>query len=404
VLLVTVNTSLRDWDDAAIVAERLDTGERRTLVQGGRDARYIPTGHLVYAVSSTLYAVAFDPAKLEVSGGPVPVVEGVMRSIGSVGVGRSGVAQFSVSEDGTLAFAPGEARSEQSLFWVDRSGQASRITDRTGYFATPRVSPEGKRLAVTVGDGAGTDVWIVDLTRETFTQLTADGSSQFPDWSPDGEWLVLTSATDLFRVRSDFSGPPEPLLERDGLQVHPRWMPDGGGLLFQQGIAYAADLWALDLGGDRAEPRPFLQTSFNEAQPDLSPDGRFIVYHSSVSGGTSQIFVQPLTGPGARVQVSTEGGASPRWSPTGREIFYLNVESQAIMAVDIRVHPELAADVPRLLFEWPIGLGYSRDYDVARDGQRFVVLSETDSRQESRPRIHLVLNWFEELERLVPND
>jgi serine/threonine-protein kinase len=404
VLLVTVNESLRDWDDAAIVALRLDTGERKTLVQGGSDARYIPTGHLVYAVSSMLYVVAFDPGELEVSGGPVPVVEGVMRSIGSVGIGRSGVAQFSVSDDGTLAFAPGEARSEQSLFWVDRSGQASRITDRTGYFATPRVSPEGKRVAVTAGDGTGTDVWIVDLERETFTQLTTDGSSQFPDWSPDGEWLVLTSATDLFRVRSDFSGPPEPLVERDGLQVHPRWMPDGRGLLFQQGISYAADLWVLDLGGDGAEPRPFLQTSFNEAQPDLSPDGRFLAYHSSVSGGTSQIFVQSFDGPGERIQVSTDEGVSPRWSPTGREIFYHGRERQALMAVEIETDPGLRPGVPRVLFEWPLGFGFSREYDVAPDGQHFVVLGTADSKEESRPRIQIVLNWFEELERLVPND
>ena len=125
----------------------------------------------------------------------------------------------------------------------------------------------------------------------------------------------------------------------------------------------AADIWVLDLEGD-AEPRLFLQTPVNEAQPDLSPDGRYIVYHSRVSGGTQQIFVQSFTGPGGRRQISTEGGRSPRWSPNGREIFYHDVERQAIMAVEVRTESELEAGAPQLLFEWPLGSGRSRDWDV----------------------------------------
>ncbi len=396
-LLATVNDEiLGDWDDATIVAERLDARERKTLVQGGSHARYVPTGHLVYAVRSTLFAVPFDLGKLEVTGGPVPVVEGVMRSRET-----GAAAQFSFSEDGTLAFALGEGASERSLFWMDRSGQASRIGDHTGAFAKPRTSPDGKRLAMTVAGPDGTDVWIVDLERDTFTQLTTDGDSQDPDWSPDGKWLVVTSASDLYRVRADFSSPPERVLERKGLQLHTRWIPDGSGLVFQEGIGDAADLWVLNLSGD-PEPRLFLRTPVNEAQPDLSPDGRFIVYHSSVSGGTSQVFVQPFNGPGGRVQVSTEGGLSPRWSPRGREIFYHDRKRQAIMAVEVRTESELGVGPPRLLFEWPLGPGYNREWDVAPDAQRFVVLGATDTGEESRSRIHFVLNWFEELERLVP--
>ena len=401
-LLMTVNEYARNWDDSTIVVDQLDTGERKTLMQGGSDARYVPTGHLVYAVGSTLFAVPFDLGKLQVTGGPVPVVEGVKRS-----TGNTGVAQFTFSEDGTLAFVSGTERLDRGLLWIDRSGQTSPLTDNKGVFSTPRLSPDGKHLAVTVAEGGGTDVWVLDIERDTFTQLTTDGASAFPDWSPDGEWLVLSSGTsagsDLFRMRADFSAPPELLLEREGPEMHMRWMPDGSGLVFQESFGAAADLWVLDLEGD-SEARLFLQTPVNEAQPDFSPDGRFIVYHSSVSGGTSQIFVQTFTGPGGRQQISPDGGRSPRWSPTGREIFYLHAGLQAIMAVDVRTEPELEFGPPRLLFEWPIGLGLSRHWDVTPDGQRFVVLGTSDTTDETRPRITFVLNWFDELERLVPTN
>ena len=295
---------------------------------------------------------------------------------------------------------------DRSLLWIERDGRTSRLTDKTGVFSTPRLSPDGNRLAVTVAEADGSDVWLLDIERGTFTQLTTDGASRFPDWSPDGEWLVLSTGSadpDLFRMRADFSSPPELVLEREGVEAHMRWTPDGKGLVFQEDFGSAADIWVMNLEGD-TEPRLFLQTPVNEAQPDLSPDGRFIVYHSSVSGGTSQIFVQPFTGPGSRRQISTDGGVNPRWSPTGREIFYLDRTRQAIMAVEVRTEPELEVGAPQLLFEWPIGLGFSRHWDVSPDGQRFVVLGSSDAREESRPRINFVLNWFEELERLVPTN
>ena len=401
-LLMTVNESLNNWDQAAIVVERLDTGERKILIRGGTDARYVPTGHLVYAVESTLFAVPFDLKKLEVTGTPIPVIEGVMR-----GPTWSAAAQFSFSQEGTLAFVSGSGPSDQHLLWIERSGQTSPLTDKTGTFSTPRLSPDGERLAVTRTEREGRDVWLLDIERDTFTQLTTDHASWSPDWSPDGEWLVFSSSgssdDDLFRIRSDFSGPPELVLERNGNDRHTRWMPNGKGLVFQKEGGPAADIWVLDLEGD-AEPRLFLQTPVNEAQPDLSPDGRYIVYHSRVSGDTQQIFVQPFTGPGGRRQISTDGGRSPRWSLNGDEIFYHDRARQAIMAVPVSTEPELEVGAPQLLFEWPLGLGLSRDWDVSPDGQRFVVLGSSDTEGEQRQRINFVLNWFEEVQRLVPTD
>ena len=400
-LLLTFNEGLTNWDESTIVVDRLNTGERKTLIRGGSDAHYLPTGHLVYAVESTLFAVPFDLDKLEVTGGSVPVVEGVMRRT------TTGIAQFSFSKDGTLAFTSEIGRSDRPLLWMERSGQASRLTDKTGIFSQPRLSPDAKRLAVTVAERDGTDVWLLDIERDTFTQLTSDHASRYPAWSPDGEWLVVSSGSsgnaDLVRIRSNFSSPPELVLERDGDELNTRWTPNGKSLVFQRGSSSTADIWVLDLEGD-AEPRLFLQTPANEAQPDLSPDGRYIVYHSTVSGDTSQIFVQPFTGSGARRQISTDGGLNPRWSLTGREIFYLDRERQAIMAVEVRTEPELEYGAPQLLFEWPLGNGHPRDWDVSPDGQRFVVLGNLDSKDQPRPRINFVLNWFEEVKRLVPTN
>ncbi|TDI36457.1 MAG: hypothetical protein E2P02_25330, partial [Acidobacteria bacterium] len=358
-----------------------------------------PTGHLVYAVESTLFAVPFDVEKLELMGDPVPVLEGVLGSIG----GATGASQFSVSQDGSLAFVSGSAEVERSLLWVERDGQSRAITERTGTFSHPRLSPDGKRLAITVLEDGTSNVWILDIERDTLTQLTTAGAIQGAAWLPEGEWLAVSmglSDGGIFRIRSDFSGLAEPVLQRGGNLSSPLWMPDATGLLFQENISSNAEIWVLPLEGD-GEPHPFLESTSNKAQPSLSPDGRFIAYHSVVSGGTTQSFVQPFPGPGGRQQISIHGGRSPLWSPSGREIFYTGDESRSMMAVAIRTEPELEVGQPQRLFEWPDS-DFERQWDVTPDGQRFVVARRAGT--AGRQQINLVLNWFQELERLAPTN
>ena len=215
-------------------------GERKTLIRVGRDARYLPTGHLVYAVESTLFAVPFDVEKLELMGDPVPVLEGVLRSVVS-----TGASQFSFSQDGSLAFVSGSAGVERSLLWVERDGQSRAITERTGPFSHPRLSPDGKRLAITVFQDGIRDVWILDIERDTLTQLTTGGVIGGAWWSPDAEWLAGSmgpSDGSIFRIRSDFSGLAEPVLERGGAPVSPQWMPDATGLIFQENRGSNAEI------------------------------------------------------------------------------------------------------------------------------------------------------------------
>ena len=213
-LLFTFTESKFDWDEANIVVASLDTGERKTLIRVGRDARYLPTGHLVYAVESTLFAVPFDAGKLELMADPAPVLEGVLRSVG--GSNGGGASQFSFSQDGSLAFvSEGVAAVERSLIWVERDGQWSAITERKGTFSHPRLSPDGKRLAITVLKDGINDVWILDIERDTLTQLTTGGVTGGPSWSPDAEWLAAGmgfSNASIFRIRSDFSGLAELVL------------------------------------------------------------------------------------------------------------------------------------------------------------------------------------------------
>ena len=385
-----------DWDSANVVVASLDTGERKTLIRVGRDARYVPTGHLVYAVETTLFAVPFDVEKLELMGDPVPVLEGVLRSVGT------GASQFSVSQDGSLAFVSGSAEVERSLLWVERDGQSRTITERTGTFSHPRLSPDGKRLAIMVVEDGIPNVWILDIERDTLTQLTTGGAFGV-SWSPDGEWLAAATElpkSKIFRIRSDFSGLPELLLERGRTDLNPKWLPDATGLVFQENISSNAEIWVLPLEGD-GEPHPFLQSTSNKAQPSLSPDGRWIAYHSVVSGGTTQSFVQPFPGPGGREQISIHRGRSPLWSPSGREIFYTGDESRSMMVVTIRTEPELEVGQPQRLFEWP-DFDFARQWDVTPDEQRFVVARRTGT--TGRAQINFILNWFQELERLAPTN
>jgi Tol biopolymer transport system component len=393
-LLFTLAEAGSSWDDAQIVAQSLATGDRNVLVRGGADARYVSTGHLVYAVGATLMAVAFDAGALEVHGGPAPVVEGVRRSTAD-----TGAAHFTVSDTGALAYVPGSGGL--ALAQVDRTGQTEPLTERVAVFRLPRLSPVGKRLAVGVQDQSSSDIWILDIARDSLTRLTTEGSNRQPLWSPDGEWIVYTSGDgNLYRIRSDFSGSAELLLDKENEQFAQAWSRDGEWIVFLDIQGEELDLWTLPLGDD-GEPRPVVRTPFMEAVPSLSPDGRFIAYHSNESGDY-EIYVQPFPEGGRRWPISTEGGMDPVWSADGREIFFRN--GSAMMGVSVSTAPEFRVGVPELLFQRPYNYRNGRNYDVAPDGKHFVMIDAAGVTGAERSRVDVVLGWFQELERLVPTD
>ncbi len=374
------------------------TGERRNLLQeGGMSPRYVSTGHLLYVQGRTLMAVPFDLSGLEVKGTPVPVLEGVIQSVGM------GFAQYSLSDNGVLAYIAGNAQSaRRSLVWVDRKGTERPLAAPASAYRTPRISPDGKHVAVTI-DELGTQVWIYDLGRETLTRLTFEGSGNGnPAWTPDGKRVAFTSETpgSLSWQPADGSGKSERLTTNvEHRQIASSWSPDGQLLAFHEmSPATSGDLWVLRLS-DR-KPQLFLQTPAFESAPQFSPDGRWLAYSSNESG-RGEIYVQPYPGPGGKWQISTDGGAEPVWNHNGRELFYR--QENKTMAVEVTTRPSFSAGKPRMLFEAPYvwTAAHLPNYDVSQDGQRFLMLKESEQQQASS-QINIVLNWFEELKQKVP--
>ena len=405
-ILFTIGT--RDsFDDARIAVQWLDTGERKILIDGGTCGRYLPTGHLVYARAGALLAVPFDLSRLEVKGAPVLVVEGVKTDA------RSGAANFSVSNAGSLLYVSGKSDANmRELLWVDRHGQAQPLTDTKNEFHTPSLSPDGQRLAVSI-EGVTQNIWVYDLARGTLTKLSFE-EDWGPAWTPDGNRIAYTSG----RVASppaiawrfvDRSSEDELLVASETPIFTGSWSPDGKVLAYTDGFAEEVlprrstgyDIWLIRPDSER-KPEPFLRTKFDESGPEFSPDGRWLAYVSNESG-RNEVHVVTFPGPGARRQISTAGGTSPRWARNGKELFYRN--GNKMMAVAISLQPEFRASTPQVLFEGAYEEAGRPDephnYDVTRDGQRFVMLKPYH--EPSAPsQLIVALEWFDYLRGRVP--
>ena len=386
---------------AQIVAQSLETGERRVLIEGGIDARYLPTGHLVYGFEGDLLAVPFDVDRLEVTGDPVPVVEDVRTTA------FGGAAQFTFSETGALVYIPGAIREpERTLVWVDRGGNATPLAEMRRAYQRPRFSPDGKRLAVMVGSGVEADVWLLDTGRGVLTRMTFEGGVRLI-WTPDGTRIVFASVRvagnfDMFWKPANGSGAADQLTE-GAYRIPDSISPDGKFLLFrQQNADTEADIGVTSFE-EQSEPEILLGTPFNELHATISPDGRWFAYTSDESG-RPEVYVRSFPDLGGKWQVSAEGGGEPVWSRDGKELFYRSGDK--MMAARIATEPELAAERPVVLFEGAYELsggGVTSNYDVAPDGRFVMIRSDQDSRSTEQ-QINVVLNWFEELTARVPTD
>jgi serine/threonine-protein kinase len=395
-VLFSAGTAESGWDDSEIVVQSLETGERRALLRGGANARYVPTRHLVYVRAGTLYAVGFDPTRLEVSGDPVPVVEGMLTSESNL------AAQFSFSNLGTLVYVPRSVGGAQrKLVWVDRAGTSQSLTAPVRSYAMPRVSPDGRRIAVQL-EGITNDVWVYDVNRNTLTRLTLEGTSAQPIWSPDSKTVAFAAQRSnlrgLFLKDVDGSGTEEPLLMDESAIPH-SWSPDGKLIAFHQiSRSTGRDVWLLPIDGER-KPLLLLGTPHNERVAVFSPDGKWLAYLSDESG-REEVYVQAFPGPGGKWQISTDGGSEPMWARTGRELFYRT--GSTLMSVDIASHPTFVAGRPKPLFEGRYVTNIGRaNYDVSADSQRFLMI-EAVGPEEQSTQLDVILEWFEELKARVP--
>jgi Tol biopolymer transport system component len=409
VLFTATHAIVPNWDRTEIFLQSLVTGERKVLIEGGADARYMPTGHLVYMRAGTLMAVPFDLDRLTVTGGPVALIADVMQAINSFFPIDTGNGQFSVSSSGALVYLPGglPPDEEQSLLWVDRSGAERPLSVPVGPYRAPRLSPDGQRLAFWT-NSLDLHVEVYDLLRGGRIRLTTDGRYGGPSWTPDGTRVAFTAADPPYRLlwrAADGSGAIEQLTITENLGAPQSWTPDGSTMAFTDFHPETGeDIWVLQLHGDR-RPRPFLHTPFHEAQPQFSPDGHWLAYVSNESGRT-EVYVQLYPGPGARHLISTEGGFQPAWSRDGRELFFTTLPSPEgnikVMAVSVTAGGKFTVGTPRALFKGRYASNPTvRQYDVAPDG-RFLMMRETKRPPMKPTQMILVQNWLEELKARVP--
>ena len=403
-VLFTIRASPIEESQIAVLS--LDTGEQKVVIRGGSYPRYSPTGHLLYGVEGNLWAVGFDLSRLETVGDPVPVQEGVLTK-------PQGAANFSVSENGSLIYVPGVAVAgdARTLVWVDREGREEALMAPPAPYESPRVSPDGRYVAVEVRDPDNNDVMVYDLQRDTPTRLTFDpGQDRHPLWSPDGHRVVFGSnragTMNIYSRAADGTGPAEQLTTSDSRQWPQSWSADGQSLVIMDISGGQTDLNVISLGAE-SRTEELTQTEFDEVYAEVSPDGRWIAYMSDESGQL-EVYVRPFPNvDDGRWQISRDGGISPVWAPSGQELFFRTFpDSSNMMVVAVETEPTFNPGNPEVLFAAPYragNFGRNRPWDVARDG-RFLMIKAGAPGQETQiaPHIVVVENWFEELTELVP--
>ncbi len=415
-VLFPIRRAGEDADAAQIAVRHLGTGERRVLVSGGSYPKYVPTGHLVYAFAGTLRAVPFDLDQLTVTGNPVGVLEGVFTKV-------SGAADVAVAQDGSLVYATGVESGvvPSNLALVDRNGQIERLTAPPATYRSPRLSPDGSRLAVGTQGEDQSDIWVYDLSGDTqIRQLTQGGQNFSPIWTRDGERVTFVSdrdgGTDIYWQSADGRGVAERLTTA-GAEERPNpmsWSPDGRVLAFARSPGADAAIWTLSLDGG-SEPELFydIPDGSDQRGAAFSPNGKWLAYHSDRAGEQDgQIYVQPFPPTGEIHQITQQGGVYPLWSPDGTELFYrrpvLNVANTAQMVgVDVITEAPFAVGPERELpiKDFAVTDARSRGYDITSDGQRFLMLfpgDQGDSDEPVQPQIILVQNWHQELLERVP--
>jgi serine/threonine-protein kinase len=390
-------------DTFDVAVKSLETGERRILVEGRNFPRFVPTGHLLYFRLETrsMEAAPFDPERLEITGPAAPVLDGLWYWLGP---------KYSFARDGLLAYVPGMFRNvaPSDLILVDREGAAEPLNEEVRPYSSLRMSPDGRRIAVAaVASDVTSDIWTLELARGTWTRLTFQGHNFRPVWSPDGERLYFASAKggetyELFSMPADGSSEAQQLTKGGGRWRTPSSVsPDGKSLLLRQRAEDGSwDIGILRLEDDN-EFETLLATPFDERFAVISPDGRWLAYVSNESG-RDEVYVRPFPDVSTKLVVSTEGGALPKWSSDGSDLYYRN--GNRMMAVAVATEPTFTPGKPRLLFESRYLANVEQDwnYDLTADGRHFVMLRVQES---SPPRqINIVLNWFEELQRLVPTN
>jgi eukaryotic-like serine/threonine-protein kinase len=395
-VLFTIWTGAPTWDEQQLAVADLETGQHTVVLRGGTSGRYAASGHLVFWRANGLAAAPFDLETLAVTGEPVRVVDDVRLDIGTGG------PHFAISESGTLAYVKGGVDSFAESFIADRAGKRVARLDETASAGDPVFSPDGKRVALTLFKGGTFGIGVYDLERRLLTPLPLTGDNAYPTWTREGDRLTFLSnaggAYNFYFVPVDGGSRPQSLFSANQgfVPLTSSWSPDGRSFVYtRSGDSSGWDLWLGTAG--QPDPKPLLVTAANESAPTFSPDSRFIAYQSDESG-TLEIYVRPFPQVEARRElISRAGGTVPRWSRDGTEIFYISEEGLMRVAVALtRGSATPSFGQPSLALEMS-GL---TNFDVSPDGRTFAIARVPV--EKAAKEIRVVLNWFEELRRLVP--
>jgi len=426
--LVFTSFSGTDYLAARLEALELATGRRKLLLPMGQDAAYVDSGHLIFGVANatgdadtrfqtSLRAVRFDPVRVEVVGEPVSLVDPVR-------VGTSPTVNYSVSRRGDLIYVVGSGvftpPVARTLMWVNRRGQETAIAAPPRTYAVARLSPDGTRVALDVRDQT-MDIAIWDLGRQTLSPLSRNPAQDLsPIWTADGKRVVWTSTRgggnpNLYWQAADGTGDAERLTVSANNQFPTSTTPDGGIVMLfgaSGNTKNGMDLFTLALKDAAQQVAPLLAAEGMDFGAEVSPDGKWLAYHSNISG-EFQVYVRPFPNVhGGRTQISTTGGSRAAWSRNGRELFYLDHEGLLTsVAISAASDGTVAAGPPVKILNKRYYAGASvlgldlRGYDIAPDGQRFLMIKEPESAQPvSQPAsMILVLNWSEELKARLPS-
>jgi Tol biopolymer transport system component len=404
-LLFTAFGTVGSIGAANIVAQQLPSGTPKVVLRGAHYARYLRSGHLLYAQGAALFAVRFDVNRLEVSGQPAAIVEDVM------GFRVSGASTFDVSDNGALVYVAGELiGSEVPMLWMRRDGTTTPMRAPPRDWRDPRFSPDGTRVMFYLDDGRQLDVYTYEWDRDFTTRLTFDPVDTNPVWSPDGRSIVFSSIrgvrqqSNLYWLPADGSGKPTRLTQSDDRQHATSWHPSGKSLVFEQQVSdqqWDLMILPMEISGSNwkaGTPTRLLSKIAQRPGAMFSPDGRWLAYASNESG-RSEVYVRAFPGPGTIWQVSTSGGWVPTWSPRRNELFFLSTDSH-VMVVSYTVEgTTFRASSPQRWSEQPITERPGpRPYDLHPDGDRFVVSGDVAT-QQNVDKVVLVFNFFDELRR-----
>jgi serine/threonine-protein kinase len=414
-VLFTAYPSNSSPDDANIDVMTVGDRRRKTVQRGGTFGRFLATsphsGYLVYVNRGTLFAEPFDLDTLETRGAPVPVLEQVAY------VPATGGAMIAFSETGRVVYSTGDTagRGLLTVQWLDSTGKMQPLLAKPGVYGSPRVSPDGSRLALDVTEASGRDVWVYDWQRDTMTRVTFSGTGNFGSiWSRDGRYLVYTGAGGIFWTRADGSGKPQLLIQSKDVLFARSFTPDGKRLAFDTltpGLQY--HIWTVPIENDGAnlragKPEPFLQSQSEDRFEAFSPDGRWLAYSSNESG-TFQIYVRAFPDKGGKWQISNAGGTLPAWSRNGHELFFHTADGRTVMVAAYTTKGDsFVADKPRVWSEKQLSGGVGGmlvpNYDLAPDGKRIAALMPVEAPEAQASQSHVIFleNFIDELKRKVP--